>query len=160
MKADIDHRSAVGGRSWWWWLAAGMALSALLLLAAQTLRLRPQTYQEAVAVVLEGRDIAYRTIVVGELRTPTSGNCFLHDCRKSAAPVTVVQERPVRGRIVCRDGDANCSLTLPALRLYNEPLPDLAGARRFPRTFEEMVLVGRAWARSVCMAGYRESAGR
>lgn len=129
------------------WLAAGMAISALLI-GIQPLLSRPSTYREAVAAALEAHRVAYHDIQVGELCRPDPGFCFAHDYRWSYALVAVYQNRPLYGRIECRDYRADCYLTLPALRLHGEPLPDIAGARRLPRSLEYLVEYLKSWLRA------------
>jgi hypothetical protein len=132
----------------WKWLAAGLAISALLLLGTQRLLSRPGTYREAVAAALDARRIAYRYIHVGELCRPDPGFCFAHDYRWSYALVAVYQDRPVYGWIECHAYRADCYLTLPALRLHGEPLPDVAGARPWLRSVEYMIEYLKSWLRA------------
>src|SRR5262245_41814525 len=127
----------------WKWLAAGLAFSALLLFGAQRLLSHPSTYREAVAAVLDEREIAYREILVGEPCQPDLGYCFASSYRMSYVRVLVYVERPIYGRSECQSHQADCYLTLLDLHIRNAPLTDVAGTRP-PLRFIEY---GKAWLR-------------
>jgi hypothetical protein len=142
-------RSAVAG-GWGWRLVALVALVLVGLIGALlVVPARPRTHAEAVAAVLRRRDVAYRGVIVGELRRPEPGACQLHDCRGRTAYLRVVQERVVLGRIECRVEKTDCTVSVPGLGIYRERLPDLAGTQRFPATLDELVLALRARLRDM-----------
>jgi hypothetical protein len=126
----------------------GVALATLVVWLVGQLPARPHSHREAVALLLERHGYSARAIYVGELQRPPRGACFLHECRERVAPVVVVREQRHVGRMVCHDDQSACELTLPALNIYNRALPDVAGARRFQRTFDEQVSFARAWVLS------------
>ena len=148
MQTNRQDRRVLARHHWWHWVLASAMLAVLALGIILLLPVRPHSHREAIAMLLERHDQPAREIVVGELQRPHSGNCLLHDCRDRVASVIVIQEQQFSGRIVCRDDQGACLFSLPARNIYNEPLADVAGISRFPRTFEELVLVVRAKLRS------------
>lgn len=148
MRTDLQYRQAMVRNHWWRWALSSAMIAVLALGIVLLLPVRPHTHREAIAMLLERHDQPAREIVVGELQRPHSGNCLLHDCRDRVASVIVFQEQQFYGRMVCHDGEGACVFSLPALNIYNEPLADMAGVSRYPRTFEELVLVVRAKLRS------------
>ncbi len=154
MSTGTKHRLRYVGSLRWKWLWSGVTLAVVSVCGLTMLPMptRPQSYRAAVATLLDRREVPFRDIIVGELRAPLPNDCFLHACTERIAFVTVVQEQRSYGRIVCHDREANCSLTLPALRIYNEGLPDVEGVQRFPRSFAEKALVARAWIWSTLRA--------
>jgi hypothetical protein len=55
--------------------------------------------------------------------------------------------QPAYGHIPRQHYQADCYIALPALRMYTEPLSDLADVRPLPRTLARIVEYSKAWLR-------------
>ena len=74
--------------------------------------------------MLDGRGIAHRTIFL-EQRWPDSVN----DQRYGAHLLVVLDDgRRVAGRLECRTGQHNCRISLMALAIEREPVPEISAA--------------------------------
>jgi hypothetical protein len=137
------------------WRWVGMGITTLVLLVC-VMVLRPPpplSHWDAVAELLHRREVAYRDIIIDMPPQPPTGACTANDCAASIVVVIEMDRRSIRGRILCRDGEEDCVLSVPTLDIYAEPLPELRGARHLPQTLDDLVRAAQEWARRTLTSG-------
>jgi hypothetical protein len=101
-----------------------LGLCAALLIAAGWLGLsmpiRPGSHRDEVLAVLRRRQIDPVSVELQNGCAPS-----IERCRTYAATVTIVTSKTLTGRIDCRTRWTGCTLTVPAARIYAEPLRDV-----------------------------------
>ena len=125
---DMDERRQIG------WRGAGLLIALLALCAlalGAAILLRPHrfaSHQEQIAYVLQQRGIAFTQVRLSQTSRDTQ-NFYAYaeySIYGADAIVTLADGRVIQGRVDCRVKRSSCSLSLGALKILNQVLPDLA----------------------------------
>lgn len=112
-------------------LLAGL-LFACILTTAATITLFPRqftTRTDAIGSVLEQRKISYTRIIINRTWPDTVNS------QRYAANLLIEMPGSTRnliGRIECQEAERSCYITVAALGIDREPIPDLAKRQRWP----------------------------
>ena len=103
--------------------SCGLAMGAAVLLRPN----RFTSHQEEIAYVLRQRGIALTQVKLSQSSLDTQNFYAYAEYSVYGADVIIslADGRVVQGRIGCRVKQSSCYLSLGALRIINQPLPDL-----------------------------------
>jgi hypothetical protein len=110
---------------WLRMMLVGVGCTAVLFsaeLLGRALAPAPLTLEGATAAALWERGIPFRRVsleAVGCIPAP-------ENCQSYSGDIVVIDERPARGRIVCREAAQGCALWIAELDLRGVPVPDPA----------------------------------
>jgi hypothetical protein len=130
----MDVRRARG-----WWATAIVGALAVLCVAAglAALALRPpplRTYEDLVIYALERRDVRYRQVALGEMWPDQINRQYGERAGPISMPVQIIlaDGAEAAGWLACAQPERGCRVTIEALGLRNEALPDMRGAELPP----------------------------
>lgn len=125
-------------RRWRWLLVIALgsitvvcALSLSMLITTNSRMIR--TRHDAVAFYLAEHGIAYRDLQLVDILGAIDGyHSFPHEVRPYSVSLTMPDGRVAQGWLSCQGTDGPCDLTLAAVAINNQRIPNLSEMREAP----------------------------